>query len=339
MEPRKELDIVILSYAKTPMHWGMTQRCIDSILVSSADLKFNILVTETAEKMPSLNQPKPRWAEDKCYGVEAKDGVFQVGHFQYKSVDRYSGFVWIEEREREILARFGANFESFAKKTDNCYPYWVKQDGPVAFFGAETVRLTPFNYNKCINYAIDNPMGSEWLVVMNNDTLVKKNAFDKMIAAGYDSVSPKSDIHAPGQIRITNIEEGYRILEQVSGFCIMTKRDVFKKFPNGHMDEQFDFLHQDCDYAMTLMKLGIKHAIVPDAIVSHLHEQSHNPLNTHIEQSKESTRVFFNKWPSDYGVWATGNHAGCWPHDVIHDKGWRDNFRKKTKLKLGYGER
>ena len=118
----------------------------------------------------------------------------------------------------------------------------------------------------------------------------------------------------------------------------MVKRSVYAKFPNGHEDEQFWFLHIDCQYSMMLMRLGIKHALVPQAIVSHNHEQSHEPMPIHMEWSKESTRRFFFKFGSDFGVWATGNHAGCWNKEVIFDPEWRNNYQKATGLIPNYGE-
>jgi hypothetical protein len=333
----KKLDVLILSNAKSFSHYCMTQSCIDSILRSSPDIEFNIIVTETAKTAPI---PSQDFKGEKAYIVFPMNDVLYCGGYQLPGKGCTSA--WIEEFYQEFWVTYRpGGMEHLPKKLP--IPSGYVSGGDIFYRGAKTVHIPgSFNYAKCINYCLKNNITSDWLVIQNNDTIAHPGAYDKMLEVhekyGYESLSPKSDIHAGDQIQIKEVQVGNKILREVSGFCIMVKRAVYDRFPGGKEDEQFWFLHIDCQYSMMLMKLGIKHAIVPQAIISHNHEQSHEPMALHMEWSKESTRRFFYKFPSDYGVWATGNHSGTWSYDVIHDKTWRAQYAKDTGLPLGYGE-
>ena len=338
----KKLDILILSNAKTFGHYMMVQNCIDSILSSSKDIQFNIIVTETAKTAPQALQLE--FVGERQYLVMPMADILHCGG--YKLPARGCTSAWVEEFYDSLWVHYRpSGFEKFVKTLP--VPHGYKAGGKISYLGATTVPAPdPFNYNECINYCLDNHITSDWLVVQNSDTIAHPGAYDEIFKAhetyGYESLSPKSDIHAGDQIKITDVQVGYKILREISGFCIMAKRSVFAQFPGGHMDHQFYFLHQDCDYSMMLMKLKIKHALVPQAIVSHNHEQTHEPKEIHMAWSKECTRRFFFKWPSDYGVWATGNHSGTWSKEVIFDKAWTETYAmylKENYGKLpGYGE-
>ena len=78
-----EIDIIMLSNANTVKRYWMTHNAVQSILKSSKDIKFNILVFETATKMPSTDT-RPVWKEDKCYSTKVLPGnIIRVDQVEY----------------------------------------------------------------------------------------------------------------------------------------------------------------------------------------------------------------------------------------------------------------
>ena len=82
----------------------------------------------------------------------------------------------------------------------------------------------------------------------------------------------------------------------LTGWCIFIRREIFDTI--GFLDEQFEFWYADRDYGLTLLKFNIQHALVPNSIVNHIGNQSHNSIEAEklnyltIDQKK----VFDQKW-------------------------------------------
>lgn len=332
----KEIDVIMLANSKDSKTYFMTDKAIKSFHASSRDIKFNITVVETAKQMPSFNDVGRPWPGFKSYGVALDpDGGFLASGERYIIEGCGGRRVWVNENAQECLCQVGSYSCAIRKKAP-MIPGFDKL-GPVQYAGATVVNLPgDFNYSRCTNYGIDHGT-SEWLCIANNDIFVHAGAFDKMLAAGYDSVCPMTSING-NYTRKSGIEEGYFILKHFTGHCNLIKRSVYANLPGGHKDEAFWYFHEDCDMSMQLRALGVKNAIVCDAIVDHFQGQSHPPTKQEQEWSKESTRRFFFKFGSDFGVWATGCHAGCWSKEVIFDPEWRSNYQKATGLMPNYGE-
>jgi len=65
------------------------------------------------------------------------------------------------------------------------------------------------------------------------------------------------------------IIKGYRIRNELAGWCIFQQRDIYDTYPEGKLDEAFEFWCCDIDYALSLQKNNIKHVLVCDSVVNH----------------------------------------------------------------------
>ena len=79
------------------------------------------------------------------------------------------------------------------------------------------------------------------------------------------SFSPFGNINKINLVK--SFELGYKVRTHINGWCIITNIEIFKEI--GYLDETFDFNYADNDYAMTLKKNNIKHAVVYNSKVEH----------------------------------------------------------------------
>lgn len=158
-----------------------------------------------------------------------------------------------------------------------------------------------FNFNRFYNLGLEN-CKNEYVLLINNDLVFQKNSVDTMITAFESdpdlmSVSPwEPTCHKGKHRKAEPIMYGYKIKWYVCGWAIMTKRKLYDII--GPYDEAFKFWYQDNDYAETLKKHGIKHALIRDAVVIHKEESSHKtiPRGQSAEYKKNLKEVFDRKW-------------------------------------------
>lgn len=159
-----------------------------------------------------------------------------------------------------------------------------------------------FNYNRFLNIGLKY-CNNEWILISNNDTIYHKWFLERLLEANeHDnellSMSPMDDSwhrHALFN-RDFDIYYGYRTSYEITGWSILMNRSVLNKI--GDFDEEFKFWYQDNDYAETLSKNKIKHALITKSKVTHLLSKSHD----FIEDSKKFEMTdglgikFTNKW-------------------------------------------
>jgi cellulose synthase/poly-beta-1,6-N-acetylglucosamine synthase-like glycosyltransferase len=159
-----------------------------------------------------------------------------------------------------------------------------------------------FNYNKFLNIGLEH-CKNDWVLISNNDTIYHKNFLEEMMVAhNYDnqilSMSPMDDDWHRHQTfdKKSDIYYGYRTSYEVAGWSILVHRSVIQKI--GGFDEQFTFWYQDNDYAHSLMKNNIKHALITKSKVTHLLSKSHGFLEGRkkYEMTDGLGHVFMNKW-------------------------------------------
>jgi GT2 family glycosyltransferase len=137
---------------------------------------------------------------------------------------------------------------------------------------------TSFGYHKYMNIGI-RESSSPYVCIANNDLLFHKgwatailNAFDA--DPGLKSACPICPVHHP-TLDIhphTGIRKGHEVRYEVAGWCILFQRSILKI--TGELDERLKFWFADNDYAYTLMKHGIQHALVTDSLVEHLESRT-----------------------------------------------------------------
>ncbi len=133
-----------------------------------------------------------------------------------------------------------------------------------------------FNFHKFLNVGIKVSVG-EYVALCNNDLIFYKNWFSEImkVSKEYPLIKSFSPSGKTGDLFFTKkIEMGYKVRTHVMGWCIVTNREIFHKI--GFLDETFDFNYADNDYAMTLKKYNIKHAIVNSSKVEHLELEKRN---------------------------------------------------------------
>tara|TARA_R110000822_G_scaffold8704_16_gene34257 strand:+ start:4977 stop:5783 length:807 start_codon:yes stop_codon:yes gene_type:complete len=169
--------------------------------------------------------------------------------------------------------------------------------------GVRTLYLPPpFNYHRYMNEGIKLTSG-EYVAICNNDLYFHKgwatallNAF--ATDAELYSASPACSRHHPinGFPLESGLYQGYRVLKEVSGWCLLFKRSMLEI--TGMLDERFYFWYADDDYARTLQKHGLKHVLVTSSVVDHLDSKT---LKTHTSvrqrlMTKRAKYDFEEKW-------------------------------------------
>jgi len=153
-----------------------------------------------------------------------------------------------------------------------------------------------FNYNKFMNKGISYGK-AEYIALCNNDIIFDVNWW--VILREYIqrfnllSACPVS-FQRSGEIKF-----GYRNAHEISGYCIVIKRELLKII--GKLDESFPFWFADNVYSEQLKKHGIKHGIVCKSVVKHLGSKTLNTL-TKDEQfnvTRKHIPEFIEKHPEN----------------------------------------
>lgn len=153
-------------------------------------------------------------------------------------------------------------------------------------YGLENLRIIKprkiFNFHGFLNVGIKSAV-NEHLILSNNDVVFSK-FFIKEVIKGFTSYNlssfspydPKSNKLSKAQINQCDYIKGYDLQKQLTGWCIIATRTVFKKI--GLLDERFAFFYADSDYAMMLRKYNIQHALLTKCNAYHLEAMSKHGL-------------------------------------------------------------
>ena len=221
----KNIDIVILSYAKDEKLKKVTEYCINTLLKSETNFHFDIVVVES---MPGI-----------VYNAPVKT--------------------------------------------------------------LHLINEPVFNYNRFANAGID--FGhNENIVFCNNDLEFKRGWATELFKYDYDSMSPIS-LTSGSQAKFRQSKQpifGYDIAQHISGWCIATKRSIWKAI--GGLNEDYTFWFSDNIYAEQLKQHKLDHFLVPTSVVNHLDGGS-NTLNTVDRVLKEDmTYNQARKYNKKYGT-------------------------------------
>jgi len=147
------------------------------------------------------------------------------------------------------------------------------------FSYSDTVKvITPnltFNFNKFLNIGIRASSG-DYIALCNNDLIFRRNWFTEMLKV--KTINPEILSFSPYDentnrlpkdiIFFNDFVKGYELQKEMTGWCFVVEKIVFKKI--GKLDERFNFYYADNDYVMCLRKHNIQHAIVCKSYVTHL---------------------------------------------------------------------
>lgn len=160
-----------------------------------------------------------------------------------------------------------------------------ERDSPFNYLEATRV-IKPnetFNFHRFLNIGIQSESMSDWYLLCNNDLLFLPDWLKEIELVikhrpDLDSLSPISPTCKDQKpyINYSNFHNksfvlGYDRRKQLSGWCIMVNRETLEKI--GGLDERFSFYFADDDYALSLRRLNILHALVIRSNVIHLEDQ------------------------------------------------------------------
>jgi GT2 family glycosyltransferase len=135
-----------------------------------------------------------------------------------------------------------------------------------------------FGFNKYINIGLKKTH-NKYVCICNNDLIFHQNwATEILNAFNSDpqlySASPycNNNQGTRGIKSNSGIHYGYRLFKEISGWCIVIKRETFDII--GKPDNNIKFWYSDNDYANLLEKHHLKHALVSSSLVDHLDSQT-----------------------------------------------------------------
>ncbi|WGD34887.1 hypothetical protein [Olleya sp. YS] len=197
--------------------------------------------------------------------------------------------------------------------------------------------ITPkdaFSFHKFLNIGVSHA-NAEYYILSNNDVvfdinwLVETNNVlqhnPKLLSVS--PLDPKANSLPKEALENNNYIVGYQIQKHLTGWCIVAHKKVFEAIKK--LDERFGFYYADNDYAMQLQKYNIKHALVTNAIVHHLHGQSSvgdNKNKSFELPAKTPNYIIKENW-----TWVLNNKKMIEGLILFHDK-W--GSRKTIKIKL-----
>lgn len=161
-----------------------------------------------------------------------------------------------------------------------------------------------FNYNRYMNMGIKNGK-APFICLCNNDLIFHRGWASALLKTlekypDLESVSPICEInHRERGIKPhTGTYMGYEVRKHVAGWCLFFKRSMLQK--TGLLDERFRFWYADNDYANTLEKKQILHALVTDSKVDHLESQTlkAKPQREQLMLTTEERFYYECKWGS-----------------------------------------
>jgi len=160
-----------------------------------------------------------------------------------------------------------------------------------------------FGYHRYLNIGI-NAGKNPFVCLCNNDLLFEKgwatsmmhamNKDPKLLSTSPYSTKPHKTVFKLPQDR--EIEYGYKIRRHVAGWCIFQKRSIYQKI--GRLDERFEFWYADNDYAETLKRKNIKHALVRGSVVEHVESKTLKSKSAAEQHAltRAQVKTFTDKW-------------------------------------------
>ena len=129
-------------------------------------------------------------------------------------------------------------------------------------------------------------MGADYILLLNNDTVITQNFLPRLISDDIDIISPtvkfkeqKNLIYDYGGFvnwwtgRTTHVnrtsphKSSVIPVDYVSGCCMLVKRKVFEKI--GLLPEDYFFYFEDVDFCTTAIKKGFMVAVDPGTLIFH----------------------------------------------------------------------
>jgi len=151
----------------------------------------------------------------------------------------------------------------------------------------------PFNFHAFLNIGIGKSSGSV-IALCNNDLIFHQQWMSHILTIkkqhpSIKSFSPRDTNNPytttkPFNNRHTDFVLGYDVRSHIAGWCIVVDRSIFETI--GLLDTTFEFYYADDDYAMTLRKHHLKHALVLNSHVTHV-----GGFTSKVTQTKQTNEL------------------------------------------------
>jgi GT2 family glycosyltransferase len=136
-----------------------------------------------------------------------------------------------------------------------------------------------FGFHKFLNIGIK-VAKNEFVALCNNDLIFHENWFTEILKVAkqredilsFSPIDPRKEINRFKDSYV----EGYKVTQHIKGWCLVCKKELFDI--SGLLDEKFKFYYSDNDYALSLIYNNIKHVVVSNSHVSHLHKVTTNDV-------------------------------------------------------------
>lgn len=160
----------------------------------------------------------------------------------------------------------------------------------------------PFGFHAFLNIGIK-ASNKKFIALCNNDLIFHKNWFTEILIVAserkdilsFSPIDPRKELDTFQG----NFVEGYKVTQHIKGWCLVCKKELFEIY--GVLDTQFKFYYSDNDYALSLIYYNIKHAVVSNSKVTHLHKVT----TVEISNTKDA---FFEKLKNDVKIPKHLNH-------------------------------
>ena len=181
-----------------------------------------------------------------------------------------------------------------------------KKISPFRFKGSKTIYpKEPFGFHRYLNIGITQS-NNKYICLCNNDLIFGNNwasellnyfnSFPQLMSANpicpnFEPTKKLMNSKSMVWANKNNIFEGV-----LTGWCIFVRRSIFDKI--GLLDERFEFWYADRDYGNTLLKHGVKHALIPSSKVIHLGNKSHGSMEE-VEYDRMTLgqhSIYSEKW-------------------------------------------
>ncbi len=172
--------------------------------------------------------------------------------------------------------------------------------GVITFYTDE-----PFNYNRYLNIAVSKG-SSKYILLANNDLTFENNWASEIISQmelrpNLLSASPFCPQTQNEGLKRVPLVYGYEVRNQIAGWAIFVQRKIFDVI--NELPTDCSYWYSDNDYAMTLQKYNIKHALITNSIVNH-HPDNHGSTGKEIlrdenllnEYTNHQAEIFNKKW-------------------------------------------
>jgi GT2 family glycosyltransferase len=197
-----------------------------------------------------------------------------------------------------------------------------------------------FGFHKFLNIGIRASSGN-YIALCNNDLIFHKNWFSEILKVSkkrkeilsFSPIDPNIDKHKYNYEFLI----GYQVPRHIKGWCIVCKKELFDII--GGLDERLKFFYSDNDYAITLVYNNIKHALILNSKVNHLHRITTNEVKKMNDSffNMNATKLVAPKYlfKSEVFSWIINDERALFDHNLFFNKWGRINtFNKVLKFSI-----